>query len=69
MWSSMIRIIGRDRKEFSIDTPVEVRTLMKNLNLHEESFIFIRNRTPLTSDEIIGVDDDVDIMEIFSGGI
>ena len=65
----MIRVIGRDRREFAIDSPVEVRTLMKDLNLREESFILIRNRIPLTTDDIIEIGDDVDIMEIFSGGI
>ena len=69
MVSAMIRVIGRERREFSIDSPVEVRTLMKDLKLHEESYILVRNRIPLTQDDVIQIGDEVDIMEIFSGGI
>ena len=65
----MIRVLGRDTITLELQSPETVGSLMKANGLSEERYICIRGGQPLTSDEIIRPDDDVQVLEIFSGGM
>ncbi len=65
----MIRVLGRDTITLELQNPETVGLIMKANGLSEERYICIRGGQPLTSDEIILPDDDVQVLEIFSGGM
>ncbi len=65
----MIRVLGRETIILELQTPETVESVMKAHGLSEERYICIRGGQPLTADEIILPDDDVQILEIFSGGM
>ncbi|MFG1449824.1 MAG: hypothetical protein AAE983_04185 [Thermoplasmataceae archaeon] len=65
----MIRVLGRDTVTIELQNPETVGSIMKANGLSDERYICIRGGQPLTSDEIISPDDDVQVLEIFSGGM
>jgi len=64
----MIRIIGRKRETFPIDNQGTIGMLVKTLHLNANSYITLKNGTPVTSDEPVSASDDIVFMEVFSGG-
>ena len=42
--------------------------LAEVLQIREASYVYIKNGSPVTSDEIVTPDDDLKFLEIFSGG-
>ena len=64
----MIRIVGRKRETFPITGPATIGAVVKELKLHESSYITLKNGIPATSDEPVSVNDEIVFMEVFSGG-
>lgn len=63
-----IKIIGRNRLTAEIDMVMTVRDIFEKLKLSEQSFVCIRNGIPLVSRDMVTPDDDLSILEVFSGG-
>ncbi len=66
----VMKIIIRNpiRREIELQGKRKVAQLLKDLNLSPESHIVIRNRELLTSDELIGNEELVEILSAISGG-
>ncbi len=64
----MIRVVGRKGFQKEITEEITVDNLMKELALKEQSYVCVRNGSPVTRFEIIKPEDDVTFLEIFSGG-
>ena len=64
----MIRVVGRNSYQKEMDGIRTVHETMIQLGLREESHICLRNGVPVTSRDILSPEDDITIMEIFSGG-
>jgi len=64
----VIKIIGRNRITASIDREMTVRDLFLELKLSEQSFVCIRNGVPLVGMDHVSPDDDISMLEVFSGG-
>ena len=64
----MIRIVSRKKSEEAISEPCSVEELLKNLRLKEQNYICLRNGTPVTRFDSVSPEDEVVLMEIFSGG-
>ena len=64
----MISIVGRRRYTTSIEDSMTVAKLAEMLQIREASYVYIKNGSPVTSDEIVTPDDDLKFLEIFSGG-
>ncbi|MQF65138.1 MoaD/ThiS family protein [SAR202 cluster bacterium AC-409-J13_OGT_754m] len=56
------------RREIALDGSLKVHQLLAHLNLNPESHIVIRDEELLTSQDIIGNDDAVQIVSAISGG-
>ena len=56
------------RHEIDIDGSLKVHQLLAKLNLNPESHIVIRNEELLTSHDIIGNDEVIEIVSAISGG-
>ncbi len=65
----MIRVLGRESVIIELKQPETVEYIMKRNGLSEERFVCIRGGYPLTADETIQPEDDVQFLEIFSGGM
>ena len=63
-----VKIIGRNRATVPIDREMSVADLFSKLKLSEQSFVCIRNGVPLIGNDVILPDDDVSLLEVFSGG-
>lgn len=63
-----VTIIGRNRSTVPIDREMSVADLFSKLKLSEQSFVCIRNGVPLIGNDVILPDDDVSLLEVFSGG-
>ncbi|EQB66526.1 MAG: hypothetical protein AMDU2_EPLC00006G0083 [Thermoplasmatales archaeon E-plasma] len=64
----MIRIIGRKSEQKFIDTALKLNDLMASFLISRERFVAILNGNPATSDDIVNPDDDLVLLEVFSGG-
>ncbi|WP_297027191.1 MoaD/ThiS family protein [Thermoplasma sp.] len=64
----MIKVRGHIRKEMSIDSDTRVSDLMAGLGLNENEYVVIVNGSPALGDHLVKKDDDVVILEVFSGG-
>mgnify|MGYP001626367924 FL=1 len=64
----MIRVRGHIRKEIEIDSSRRVSDLISDLGLNEDEYVVIVNGSPVLSDHIVNKEDDVVILEVFSGG-
>jgi sulfur carrier protein ThiS len=64
----MIRIIGRKSEQKSIDTALKLNDLMTSFLISRERFVAILNGNPATSDDMVNPDDDLVLLEVFSGG-
>lgn len=64
----MIKVVGRAGFEHRIVSPEKVEDLLKELGLREQSYVCIRNGTPVTRFDTVEPGDEVIFMEIFSGG-
>lgn len=64
----MIRIIGRIGFQKELTEEVTVEELLKELGLKEQSFVCVRNGTPVTRFDTLKPSDEVNFLEIFSGG-
>ncbi|MEM0157229.1 MAG: MoaD/ThiS family protein [Thermoplasmataceae archaeon] len=63
-----VRIVGREKYETAIEEKCTVEELFRRLNLREEGYVCLRNGVPVTRMDTINQNDDVTLMEIFSGG-
>ena len=64
----MIRIIGRKGFQSELSVEKTVEDVMRELDLKEQSFVCVRNGSPVTRFEMLKPSDDVTFLEIFSGG-
>jgi sulfur carrier protein ThiS len=64
----MIRIIGRKSEQKFIDSALKLNDLMASFLISRERFVAILNGNPATSDDIVNPDDDLVLLEVFSGG-
>jgi|GEM_PF-1570323 sulfur carrier protein ThiS len=64
----MISIVGRRHLTTSIVERMTVLQVADMLQIRESSYVYIKNGTPVTSDEIVTPEDDLKFLEIFSGG-
>ncbi|MCY0852289.1 MoaD/ThiS family protein [Thermoplasma acidophilum] len=64
----MIKVRGHIRKELTIESERKVSDLMKDLGLNEDEYVVIVNGSPVLGDHIVKKEDDVTILEVFSGG-
>ncbi|MCL5804597.1 MAG: MoaD/ThiS family protein [Candidatus Thermoplasmatota archaeon] len=64
----MIYFIGRDRRTLNIERPMTIKEAAKMIGVREASVVFLKNGRPVTSDEMIGPEDEIKCLEIFSGG-
>ncbi len=64
----MIEIIGRKKEKISIEKPAKLSEIYSSMEINEDGFVAILNGTPATSDQIINPDDNLVLLEIFSGG-
>ncbi|KQB35865.1 MULTISPECIES: MoaD/ThiS family protein [Acidiplasma] len=64
----MIRVIGRNKIEESISSPCVVRELYSMFKINPDEYVVLVNGDPVTDDEIIKPDDNVVLLEVFSGG-
>ena len=64
----MIRIIGRKSEQKFIDKSLKLNDLMASFLISRERFVAILNGNPATSDEVVNPDDDLVLLEVFSGG-
>ncbi|CAC12562.1 hypothetical protein [Thermoplasma acidophilum] len=65
---AMIKVRGHIRKELTIESERKVSDLMKDLGLNEDEYVVIVNGSPVLGDHIVKKEDDVTILEVFSGG-
>ena len=56
------------RRELRIEGRIRVKQLLKELDLNPESHIVIRDKSLLTSDEMLRDEDHVEILSAISGG-
>ncbi len=64
----MIYFIGRDRRTLNIERPMTIKEAATMIGVREASVVFLKNGRPVTSDEMIGPEDEIKCLEIFSGG-
>ncbi len=64
----MIRIIGRKGFQSELSVEKTVEDVMRELGLKEQSFVCVRNGSPVTRFDTLKPSDDVTFLEIFSGG-
>ena len=64
----MIRIIGRKGFQSELSMEKTVEDIMRELDLKEQSFVCVRNGSPVTRFDMLKPSDDVTFLEIFSGG-
>ncbi len=64
----MIRVVGRKGLQLEIREERKVEDVLKELGLKEQSFVCVRNGTPVTRFDTLKPEDDVTFLEIFSGG-
>lgn len=64
----MIKIMGRQSKEIVLDYPKTVGTILEELKVSEERFVFLVDGTPVTKDVLVTPDQELVFLEIFSGG-
>jgi len=54
--------------EIGLDYPKTVGTILEELKISEERFIFLVDGTPATKDVLVTPDQELLFLEIFSGG-
>ncbi|WMT51571.1 MAG: MoaD/ThiS family protein [Ferroplasma sp.] len=64
----MIEVVGRKKEKIRIEKPVRLSELYDSMGINEDGFVAILNGVPATSDHIINPDDNLILLEIFSGG-
>ncbi|MGP6294057.1 MoaD/ThiS family protein [Caldiplasma sukawensis] len=64
----MIKIIGRISKNETLEKSASVEEIYRLLNINRDRFIAVKNGVPVTEDEIVNPNDDLSIIEVFSGG-
>jgi len=64
----MIKLIGRNKKEIKIEKPEKIDLIFKNLNLNDDEYVPILNGNPALATDIVNPEDDLVILEVFSGG-
>ena len=64
----MIKIIGRNKKEFTIEKKERIVDLYSKLGLSENEYVVIVNGDPATDDDFISPEDHATFLEVFSGG-
>ncbi|BAB59258.1 hypothetical protein [Thermoplasma volcanium GSS1] len=64
----MITVKGHIKKSVEIDREMSVGDILKDLGLPEEEYVVIVNGKPVLADHTVKKDDDVVILEVFSGG-
>ncbi len=65
---AMIKVRGHIRKEITIESEKRVSDLMRDLGLNEDEYVVIVNGSPVLGDHVVKSEDDVTILEVFSGG-
>ena len=64
----MIQLIGRNKKEINIEKPEKVGSIFKNLNITDDEYVAILNGNPALNNDLVNPEDELTILEIFSGG-
>jgi sulfur carrier protein len=65
----MARVVVRNpRREIHLDTPKQVKVLLRDLEIDPESVLVIRGEELLTREDLIGADDEIEIRPVISGG-
>ncbi len=64
----MIEIIGHEKKNIKIKVSKKLQSIYSEFSIDENSYIAVLNGNPATSDDIINPDDNLVLLEVFSGG-
>jgi sulfur carrier protein len=65
----MARVVVRNpRREIRLDSPKQVKVLLRDLDIDPETVLVIRGENLLTREDLIGVDDEIEIRPVISGG-
>jgi sulfur carrier protein len=65
----MARVLVRNpRREIVVDTPKQVKVLLRDLEIDPETVLVIRGEDLLTREDLIGPDDEIEIRPVISGG-
>ena len=65
----MARVLLRNpRREVVVDTPKPVKAVLRDLEIDPETVLVIRGEDLLTREDVIGVDDEIEIRPVISGG-
>ncbi|HLH86257.1 MAG TPA: hypothetical protein VKU79_05280 [Thermoplasmataceae archaeon] len=64
----MITVVGRGKSSFPLERDEPVSSILRRLGLSENSFICLINGVPVTSDHVAHPEDDVTLLQVFSGG-
>ncbi len=64
----MIKLIGRNKKEISIEKPERIDIIFKNLNISDNEYVPILNGNPALNNDVVNPEDELVILEVFSGG-
>ncbi len=64
----MIQLIGRNKKEINIEKPEKVVSIFKSLNITDDEYVAILNGNPALNSDVVNPEDELTILEIFSGG-
>ncbi len=61
-------ILRQPRREIDVETPANVRELLRQLDVVPESVLVIRGGELLTGDRPLGADDVIELRPVISGG-
>ncbi len=64
----MIEVVGKKPMKMEIDSEKTVCEIAEELGIKEVNFVFLLNGSPVTSDRTVKKDDQLVMMEVFSGG-
>ena len=65
----MARVVVRNpRREIRFDSPKQVKVVLRDLDIDPETVLVIRGEDLLTREDLIGVDDEIEIRPVISGG-
>ena len=65
----MARVVVRNpRREIRLEEPKQVKVLLRDLDIDPETVLVIRGEDLLTREDLIGVDDEIEIRPVISGG-
>ena len=65
----MARVVVRNpRREIRFEEPKQVKVVLRDLDIDPETVLVIRGEDLLTREDLIGVDDEIEIRPVISGG-